>query len=84
MNSYSEHVKITRDTPILATSPRELRWYASRDDEPLTEKHDEKDFQMSQRWNRFRFSHQYMGAARVEHIPPHKKCFVRLVQSGAT
>ena len=84
MNSYSEHVKITRDTLILATSPRELRWYASRDDEPRTEKHDEEYFHMSQRWNRFKFSHQYVGVARVENIPPYGKCFVRLVQSGAT
>ena len=78
-NHFVNDIVITRDTPIFATSPRDITWYASREDEPGTDKHDEEDFQMSQRWQKFQFSHKFVGSNRVEDVPICGSCFCKLV-----
>ena len=79
MNSYSSHIKITRDTPVFATSPRDIAWHGTREDETRTDKHDEEDFQMSERWRRFRFSHKFVGPNRVQDVPACPTCFSKLI-----
>ena len=78
-NNFVYDIVIKRDTPVFATSPREIKWYATRDDEPRTEKHEEEDFQMSERWMKFRFSHKFTGSNRVEDVPTCGSCFCKLV-----
>lgn len=82
MNSHSRHIKITGDVPIFATSPRDITWYANREDEARTDKHDEEDFQMSERWLKFKLTHKFVGANQVADIPVCGACFGNLILSG--
>ena len=73
-NHSPEDIKLTKDTPIFATSIAKIRKYnaAGCVDEMETE-------MMDSRWKVFKFTHQYKREEINDTVPPCPRCFARLV-----
>ena len=77
MNTYTKHIKVTTDTPILATSLQEIRFFKHDPDEPQSSRHAIENEMMESRWKVFQLKHKFCETEKIVDIPKCGSCFAK-------
>ena len=82
MNSFTKHIRLTSDIPIIATSSGEVKFYINHPDEPQSHRHATENGMTESRWKVFHLRHQFKEEDKVKDVPKCGHCFSQLVMIG--